>query len=139
MKKFLLIPACALLALSACTSDKTTESQPSTTDQGAVAGPLPEPANSPAAASTSSTPASSASTSDAPAKPSSSSNSSQPMAQPTATAQPSTDYPKGIPVAGKKGYVLSPYAQYAGLVDVNGFPSGSIVSCPYTHKKFIVP
>jgi hypothetical protein len=42
-------------------------------------------------------------------------------------------------VAGKKGFVKSPYAEYAGLVDVRGFPSGTQVKCPYTQKIFIVP
>jgi uncharacterized protein YceK len=51
----------------------------------------------------------------------------------------SAKYPTGIIVAGKKGFVKSPYAEYAGLVDVRGFPAGTQVKCPYTQKIFIVP
>lgn len=51
----------------------------------------------------------------------------------------SAKYPTGIAVAGKKGFVKSPYAEYAGLVDVRGFPTGTQVKCPYTQKIFIVP
>ncbi len=47
--------------------------------------------------------------------------------------------PVGIVVEGKKGMVYSPYAQDQGQVDVEGFPSGTRVECPYTGKYFRVP
>ena len=48
----------------------------------------------------------------------------------------------GIAVKDKnipKGYVLSPYAPDRGLVDVTGFPAGSVVLDPYTDKMMKVP
>jgi len=49
------------------------------------------------------------------------------------------DYPYGQPVAGKPGFVTSPYAPYNGYVDVRGFPPGTEVKDPYTQKVFLVP
>lgn len=49
------------------------------------------------------------------------------------------EYPMGEKIAGKTGLVKSPYARYAGEVDVKGIPSGTQVKCPYTGKIFIVP
>lgn len=64
--------------------------------------------------------------------------------QPNAPATQKKDYPYGVPVAGKPGYVTSPYAPYAGLVDVRGYAPGTEVACPYSStpaKKqiFLVP
>lgn len=57
----------------------------------------------------------------------------------SSSSSPKVNYPTGIPISGKPGLVKSPYAQYAGEVDVKGIPSGTTVRCPFTGKIFIVP
>jgi hypothetical protein len=56
-----------------------------------------------------------------------------------AAAPAAVSYPKAVRVPGKPNRVISPYAPYAGEVDVGGFASGDQVKCPYTGKIFIVP
>lgn len=48
-------------------------------------------------------------------------------------------YPKAKKVSGKLGIVKSPYAPQAGDVEVSGIAPGTVVKCPYTGKRFIVP
>ena len=50
-----------------------------------------------------------------------------------------TDLPYGTPVAGKPGFVTSPFAPEAGYVEVLGFPPGTPVEDPYTGKIFLTP
>ena len=47
--------------------------------------------------------------------------------------------PYGTRVAGRPGFVHSPYAQKHQLVDVTGIAPGVEVKCPYTDKPFRVP
>ena len=50
-----------------------------------------------------------------------------------------TDFPYGLPVPNKPGFVISPYSPNAGYVDIRGFPTGAEVKDPYTGKVFITP
>ena len=49
------------------------------------------------------------------------------------------DLPYAIPVAGKPGFVTSPYSPTQGMVDVRGIPSGTEVKDPYSGKSFLTP
>lgn len=49
------------------------------------------------------------------------------------------ELPYGSPIAGRPGFVNSPYAAKHQLVDVTGLPVGMEVKCPYTGKLFRVP
>jgi hypothetical protein len=55
------------------------------------------------------------------------------------TSKAAQDIPFGTPIAGRPGFVNSPYAAKYQLVDVTGLPAGMEVKCPYTGKLFRVP
>ena len=55
---------------------------------------------------------------------------------PTTTAK--GDYPYGVPVPGKPGFVRSPYSPDK-MTDVRGYAPGTEVKDPYTQKIFLVP
>jgi hypothetical protein len=62
----------------------------------------------------------------------------------TASAAPEAkdgkaDVPYAIPVPGKRGFVISPFAPDAGYVDVHQFPPGTEVKDPFTGKVFLTP
>jgi hypothetical protein len=57
-----------------------------------------------------------------------------PSAPPTAKG----DYPYGVPVEGKPGFVRSPYSPDK-MTDVRGYAPGTEVKDPYTQKIFLVP
>lgn len=58
---------------------------------------------------------------------------------PRPSLPPPQQLPTGTPVAGKPGFVTSPYAPRAGYVDTRGFSPGEQVKCPYSGKIFLVP
>ncbi len=57
----------------------------------------------------------------------------------TTSTTSAQELPYATPVPGKPGLVTSPFAPYAGYVDVRGYPPGQEVKCPYTGKLFRVP
>lgn len=59
-----------------------------------------------------------------------------PAVQPKPVAQ---EIPFGNAIAGRPGFVNSPFAAKHQLVDVTGLPTGMEVKCPYTGKLFRVP
>ncbi len=73
------------------------------------------------------------------AAPASSENNLPPKIPNDAPAPGQEELPYGIPVAGKKVMVQSPYAPDKGFVDVEGLKRGTRVACPYTGKHFRVP
>ena len=69
----------------------------------------------------------------------------QPKPQPAPVVAPepvkpvAQDIPYGQAIAGRPGFVNSPFAAKHQLVDVTGLPAGMEVKCPYTGKLFRVP
>jgi len=57
---------------------------------------------------------------------------------PSTTEAPKGDYPYGVPVPGKPGFVRSPYSPDK-MTDVRGYAPGTEVKDPYTQKIFLVP
>lgn len=130
MKKFLGVAALtgAILASGCSGHSDTSDSQ---------SAPLPETnglvnPNAPSAPSTNAA-------DSTPPTPTTDTAQTTPTPPASSTPKPSTSYPMGIVIPGKKGFVKSPYAEYAEPVDVRGYPPGTAVRCPYTNKIFIVP
>jgi hypothetical protein len=49
------------------------------------------------------------------------------------------DIPYAIPVPGKQGFVISPFAPDSGYIDVHQFPPGTYVKDPFTGRVFRTP
>ncbi len=49
------------------------------------------------------------------------------------------DVPYAIPVPGKRGFVISPFAPDSGYIAVHQFPPGTAVKDPFTGKVFRTP
>ena len=56
-----------------------------------------------------------------------------------ASTKQGEDLPYGTPVAGKKGFVTSPFSPNTGYIDVRGFAPGTPVKDPYSGKVFLTP
>lgn len=97
-------------------------SRPKITEAPERRNPAPAPANTNVAAMNNAAP---------------SSTPTPPETTPPAGAAP--DLPFGTSIAGRPGFVNSPYAAKHQLVDVTGLPVGMEVKCPYTGKLFRVP
>ena len=63
---------------------------------------------------------------------------STPATTTTTTQAARGDYPYGVPVPDKPGFVRSPYSPDK-LTDVRGYAPGTEVKDPYTGKIFLVP
>ncbi|MBV9659375.1 MAG: hypothetical protein JO295_14840 [Verrucomicrobia bacterium] len=111
------------VAIPACTDRERGGREDGGFNQGARVRPSPPPQATPTP-----TPRETTTTRETPTPPPS-----------TPVQQTPVDYPYATPVAGKPGFVTSPYAPEAGLVDVRGMSPGQQARDPYTNKIFLVP
>ncbi len=86
-----------------------------------------------------STPAPSTAPSPQPSTSGSAAAGSQPAPVKAPGAPAANEIPFGTAIAGRPGFVNSPFAAKHQLVDVTGLPTGMEVKCPYTGKLFRVP
>jgi hypothetical protein len=116
----------AILVFLAACEQESRPSRPPVPDPTLVGG-APTPSPSPEA---SPTPSPTPETSPTP---------SAATSTPTPAASNAGTIPFGVPVPGKPGFVVSPYSQGSGYVDVRGFPPNTEVKDPYSGKTFLVP
>jgi hypothetical protein len=136
MTKHLLTPALVgLIALSqvAC---ETRYQRRSRTQQGGFRPP-PTQTEEPMQEPTSSEPSNTSRRREVREEPTPTDNTPPPP--PTQEPVKTGDLPYAKGVAGKPGFVTSPYAPAAGYIDVRGFPPGTEVKDPYSGKTFLVP
>lgn len=74
-----------------------------------------------------------------PTKPGNAAAGSTPAPVKAPAAPAANEIPFGTAIAGRPGFVNSPFAAKHQLVDVTGLPTGMEVKCPYTGKLFRVP
>ena len=143
MKFSISVALLGAFALAACEIDEppprnVRREQPARYPQQTAANqypPEPQPFQSPAADVPMTPPAPSTTTDVA------ASTTSEPpstAASPAAQAAAKGDYPYGVPVPGKQGFVRSPYSPDK-MTDVRGYAPGTEVKDPYTGKIFLVP
>jgi hypothetical protein len=143
MKKLLgIVAVIGGIAISGCNhsgSDESTSPAPLPQNNNTAAPMAPVPPNgAPDTGTTTTQTTTTESTTTTPSTPSTTATTTTQTSTPPAI-KPATNYPMGIVIPGKKGFVKSPYAEYAEPVDVRGYPPGTAVRCPYTNKIFIVP
>ena len=142
-----IVLAAATVLLAACAGEATKPTSRNRFGSGAsrppthveqdnqfVAEPTPSPSPPPTDQPTTSSQAQ-----PSPSPVTAGSSSDRPVSQSAPTTASRQEIPYATPVPGKSGLVTSPYAPYAGYVDVRGYPPGQEVKCPYTGKLFRVP
>lgn len=113
--------------------------EPPTTPTKVAANTAPAPTPPPSTPTPAPAPAPQTKPMPAPTKPGNAAAGSTPEPVKTAAAPAANEIPFGTAIAGRPGFVNSPFAAKHQLVDVTGLPTGMEVKCPYTGKLFRVP
>jgi hypothetical protein len=130
----LIVPAaCVLVLFAACEQETRPKKRTTTTSENRFPVPTPGTADGFVGDENATPPPTPSPTPDG------STISPAPSPTPTTTSSNSGSIPYATPVPGKPGHVISPYAPYAGYVDVRGFATGMEAKCPFSGKIFLVP